>query len=410
MNILYIDGVGPFGGASRSLFEVMRGFPKDEAAPYFVMQQGTAAAFYDQVAREIISTRGLTRFDHSRASHYRGVRWIVPLREIVYLPFAIAALLKARRRFPKIDLIHANEIHEIIPALIAKRLFRAPLIVHTRSLMYDDSRLWRTRWLHRRLRRDVDQVIAIDEGVRATLPADVPVEVIHNSFAASPAGQVDAEYFKPLENLRATSLKVGFVGNLHRHKGLGELLEAAKLVRAAGADVQFFIVGGTTTSEGGLAQWVLRKLGLAQNMRGELGQALADAGLASDFVLLGPTADIHAAYERMDVLAFPSHYDAPGRPVFEAAFFGVPSIVAVREPRPDTLVDGETGIAVPEPDPRLVADAILRFERDRAGTKRMGENARALAHRNFRPEVNAPRLLSVYRKVLARYRQSPVEP
>lgn len=409
MNILYIDGVGPFGGASRSLFEVVRGLPEGEVAPYFVMQHGTAMAFYNQVAKEIISTRGMTRFDNSRASHYRGIRWIVPLREITYLPFAIAALLKARRQFPKIDLIHANEIHEIIPALIAKKLFRVPLVVHTRSPTHDDTRLLRTRWLHRRLRKDVDQVIAIDEGVRATLPADVSVEVIHNSFTAQPSDKVDPHYFKPLEGLRPTSLKVGYVGNLHRHKGLGELLEAAKIVRAAGADVQFFIVGGTTTSEGGPAQWLLRKLGLAQNMHGELVQAIADAGLSSDFILLGPTADIHRAYERMDVLAFPTHYDTPGRPVFEAAFFGVPSIVAVREPRPDTLVDGETGIAVAQPDPRLVADAILRFERDRVRTKQMGENARALAHRNFRPEVNAPRLLSVYRKVLAESGRSPSE-
>ena len=68
----------------------------------------------------------------------------------------------------------------------------------------------------------------------------------------------------------------------------------------------------------------------------------------------------------MDVLCFPSHYDAPGRPIFEAAFFGVPSIVAVRNPRPDTLVDGETGLAIRPHDADELAEAITRLATHRA--------------------------------------------
>jgi glycosyltransferase involved in cell wall biosynthesis len=108
----------------------------------------------------------------------------------------------------------------------------------------------------------------------------------------------------------------------------------------------------------------------------------------------------------MDVLVFPTFLDAPGRPVFEAAFFGIPSIVAVREPHADTLIDGETGIAIDRPDPRLLADAILHYATDRGEIARMGANARTLAERNFSPRANALDLLDVYRRVTDRAKET----
>jgi glycosyltransferase involved in cell wall biosynthesis len=103
----------------------------------------------------------------------------------------------------------------------------------------------------------------------------------------------------------------------------------------------------------------------------------------------------------MDVLCFPSHYDAPGRPIFEAAFFGVPSIVAVRKPRADTLVDGVTGIAFAPGDAVALADAIERLARDRGLAARMGQAAREMAERTFDVTANASALLAVYRRVCA---------
>ena len=115
--------------------------------------------------------------------------------------------------------------------------------------------------------------------------------------------------------------------------------------------------------------------------------------------LVGFTAEIARAYRHMDVLCFPSHYDAPGRPIFEAAFFGVPSIVAVREPRADTLVHGETGLAIAPRSADQLAAAIERMATDRNATRRMGDAARQMAEHNFSVQRNASRLLGVYRQV-----------
>jgi glycosyltransferase involved in cell wall biosynthesis len=402
LKILYLGGVGPFGGASRSLYEAVGGLPPGEVEAHFLMPRGTALDFYRRVARDTLAVSGISRFDHTRATHYRGLRWVVLLRELLYLPATRAGLLAARRRWPRIDIVHVNEFTELAPAIRAKRLFGARLVVHVRSLVNDDIGLRRTRWLQRALRRHADAVIAIDETVRATLPSDIPVDVIHNSFTPTVAGAPDEAYLAQFDRLRPTSLKVGFVGNLLRIKGIFELAEAARLVRQAGADVQFIVVGGGLTRKRDWKTRAARLLGLVQDVAGDIRELIADLGIEEDFLLFGATNDIQRAYPRMDVLAFPSHFDAPGRPVFEAAFFGVPSIVAVRDPKPDTIVDGETGIAIPEPDARLLADAILQLANDRDEGKRMGMNAKRLAERNFVPETNSRALLDVYRRLMAR--------
>ena len=57
------------------------------------------------------------------------------------------------------------------------------------------------------------------------------------------------------------------------------------------------------------------------------------------------------------------------RDEIEAAFFRVPSIVALRNPLPDTLIPKETGLCVPPGDPGALADA-RRTDRVRASLTR----------------------------------------
>ncbi len=397
LRVLYLHMIGPFGGASRSLFEAVRAFPEGAVQARFVTQRGSVTPYFAQLG-EVESARGLCKFDHTQYSHYRRLRWLVVLRELAYLPFSWLALRHARRRWGEVDLIHLNEFTGLPVLWLAQRRFKAPAVVHVRSVAHDDTVMARTHWLHRALRRAA-AVVAIDQNVRASLPADLPVEVIHNAFAPARAAGADDAFEARLAGLRAESFKVGFVGNLLLVKGILDLVEAARLLDARGVDVEFLIVGDDVQPSRGVKAALLKRLGLAQNMRAEVEAALRRHGLQGRFHMLGFTKEIARAYRRMDMLCFPSHYDAPGRPIFEAAFFGVPSVVAVRAPRADTLVHGRTGLAVPPREPAALADAIERLARDRTATRRMGEAARAMAESNFDVQRNAARLLDLYRRV-----------
>jgi glycosyltransferase involved in cell wall biosynthesis len=402
LKVLYLHLIGPFGGASRSLFEAVRAFPADAVQAHFVTQRGSVEPYFAQLG-EVEAARGMAKFDHTQYSHYRGARWLVALRELAYLPVTFAALRRARARWGRrFDLIHLNEFTGLPVLWMARRLFGAPAVVHVRSVVHDDPRLARTRWLHRWLGREAAAVVAIDDNVRASLPVHMPVEVIHNAFAPALASGQDAAFEARLGALRPASFKVGFVGNLLLVKGILDLVEAARLVATRGVDVEFLIVGDDVQPSRGLKAALLKRAGLAQNMRAEVERALDAHGLRERFHLLGFTREIARAYARMNVLCFPSHYDAPGRPIFEAAFFGVPSIVAVRQPRADTLVHEVTGLAVPPRAPAQLADAIERLARDRESARRMGAAAREMAERNFSVQRNAARLLELYRRAAGR--------
>lgn len=398
LRVLYLHVIGEFGGASRSLYEAVRAFPPGEVQPLFVAPRGSVVPFFSQLG-EVEQAWGVTKMDNTRYSYYRGLRWLVALRELAYLPATLLALRRARRRWGDVDLIHLNEFTGLVPLWLARRWFGAPAVVHVRSVARQDPRSWRTRWVDAMLRRHARAVVAIDENVRASLPPDLPVQVIHNGFAPK-TGQRDARLAERLALLRPGSFKVGFVGNMLVVKGILEFVEAARLLQEQGVDAEYVLVGDDAQPSRGLKNRILKSLGLVQNVRADLEERLDRYGLRERFHMVGFTQDIRQAYEHMDVLCFPSHYDAPGRPIFEAAFSGVPAIAAVRDPRPDTLVDGVTGIAIaPRSAPQLAA-AIARLAGDPALRQRMGDAARSMAERNFDVQKNASRLLQVYRGCL----------
>ncbi|MCK1652712.1 glycosyltransferase family 4 protein [Bradyrhizobium sp. 149] len=397
MRVLYIHMTGAFAGGCRSLYEVVRALPTGAVEPVFVAPRGSIHAFLSRLG-DMIETAGISQFDNTRYGYYRGLRWLVLLREIAFVPSTIAGLLRARRQWKSVDLIHINEITGLLPWLLARRLFKVPVVVHVRSVVRDDRESRRTRWISRMLRDRASAVIAIDQNVRASLPPDLPVDVIHNSLSLD-APEKSAATLADQLKLKPDSFKIGFVGNLLRVKGIFELIEAARLTRDRGLNVEFVIVGGDASGSNTLKARILNRLGIGQDVGTEVKAKIAEYGLADRVHMVGFMANIARAYACMDVLCFPSHYDAPGRPIFEAAFLRVPSIAAVRKPLADTLVHGVTGLAVPPHDAQALADAIATVAADRALAARMGEAAYQMAVSNFQAVKNAAKLLEVYKRV-----------
>lgn len=402
MRILYLHMIGAYGGASRSLIEVVRAFPQGEIEPLFVTPSGSAAVAFRSITSEIIEVKGMSQFDNTRYSFYRGLRWLVLFREIFYLPFTIAGLLRARLRWGSVDLIHVNESTGLIPWLLARRLFSAPVVVHIRSLARNDDNSRITRWINRLLCKKTEAVIAIDQNVKASLPSSMPVTVIHNSFSVG-LNNEDVNLSKVIKNLRNESFKVGFVGNFLRVKGLLELIEAAHFLDKQGIDIEYLIVGDEAHSRSKLYKWLIKKMGLSQDIKNEMYELITLYGLSARFHFTGFTNDIQRAYAAVDVVCFPSHYDAPGRPIFEAAFVGVPSIVAVREPCSDTLIHGKTGLAVLPQDSKGLSIAIKALENNRDWCKQLGNSAKVLAEQNFNVHNNAKLLLNVYQSCIKDY-------
>jgi len=401
ISVLYIHHAGAFGGASRSLLELIEGFPPRGVVPRLITQGGSVARIFSDRGIDVVAAAGISQFDHTQFNYYRGRRWLVLLREVFYLPFTLLALLRARMRWKSIDLIHVNEVVALAAVILGRRMFRCPVIVHVRSVQETRHGRLRSRFVTSTLRRDAAAVIAIDETVRRSLPPGIAAEVVHNGHTPPPARSDASAAHRPLPPRRAGFLRVAMVGGPLAFKGVREFVEAARLCREQGLAVEFFMVGAGSGRRSAIPGRLLHAAGLTHDAGEEVRRLVEEHGLAGNVHLLDFTPDIDRVYADIDVLCFPSHLDAVGRPVFEAAFWKVPSIVAVRDPQPDTMVHRETGLCIEPGDPRAIAEAVAYFSRNPSEVARMGEAAYRLALENFDSRKNAARVLEIYRRVLA---------
>src|SRR6185437_1825251 len=400
LSVLYLHPSSAFSGASRSLGELLRGLPEAAVRPQVVLPRGHAAELLEAEGYPTEQTVGIAQYDCTRYGHYRGLRWLIALRELVLLPATVLACIRAHRRWRDIDLIHVNEITAVIAEVMMKALFQKPLVVHVRSVQQMTGIPLRRRLLEFLLHRYADAVVAIDTTVRESLPSDMSVDVVHNSYMPHAAYAIPQAVVDLRNRFHKDSLRVGMIGNLLAMKGVYEILEAARLCIASGVNVDFVLVGSSPRRLSGLSGALLNWLGFSHDLDGDVAQFTARNGLDERVHRLGFMPDVQAIYQSIDLLCFPSHLDAVGRPVIEAAWYGVPSLVAVERPRPDTLVDGETGFCIPSRDPEALAAVIGRLSSRRDEVTRMGRAARTLAESNFDAKKNGHLMLAIYQRVV----------
>ena len=400
IKILFVCSAGGFGGASQSLYEAIRSLCGSVILPHFVTKRGEASKLYGKLTDEIVEAARFSKFDHSRASHYRGIRWLVLLRELAAVPSTLLATHRAINLWASVDIVHVNDITDILTGIILKQRLKAKLVVHVRCMQIKDDRSLRGRLLKNLLERHADAIIPIDGTVADTLPKLPQISVIHNSFDGEARDKTAGHGKDGFAWNQPSSFKVGFLGNFFLSKGVLELVEAARICRDQGIEIEYMMIGGTPTSKPSAKWRLLNLFALAQDQTPEFEKRLQRYALNADFHIIPRTRDVGRYLKQIDVIVFPSHLNACGRSVFEAAYYSKPAIVAVDDPKPDTLVQGKTGIAIPSPKPGLLADALLKLADDRSLVAEMGANARHLWEKNFAPKENAKKLSNLYESLL----------
>lgn len=399
IKVLYIHHAGVFGGASRSMLEMVNAFPADVVKPYVIVQRGEVAELLRKMGIPHIQVRGISQFDNTQYGYYRGVRWLLLLREIYYAPLTLLALIRAKRKWGAMDVVHVNEVTLLLPVVLAKLIFRRPVVVHVRSVQRMKNNI-AARFVRFILEKFSDRRIAIDNTVKESTRG-LSDEAIHNGFAVH--GSVGDEVFgskNPLAGLSEKSIKVAMVGNVLPFKGSYEFIEAAKLCKERGLNVDFIIIGGRSRVLKGISGFLLKKFGFAKDVMTDIRQYVSENSLGDRVHIFPPTPNIRPYYENIDILCFPSYLNAVGRPVFEAAFFKVPSIVAISDPMADTMVDRQTGYCITPKNSSAIVEAIEYFYLHPGEIQRMGEAAYQLALKNFDIKKNAAQMIEIYKKAL----------
>lgn len=394
MRVLFLHPAAAFGGASKSLIELFGCLRAYGVQGTVLAPSGAVCQAFAQAGMDVRRVRGLSQFDNTRYGYYRRLRWIILLREFFLLPFSLIAIWRLRHE--RFDVLHLNEVTLLPLGILAKLLLRIPMVVHVRSLQRPPGRGLRTRLLSAVLQRFAEAVVPIDHTVASTLSNDLPLRVVHNGLS------IDSPPNEMSPRDRDGPVRVGFVGGLIPLKGVYELVEAMRILKDRQVRIECWIAGENARDLSGLKAWVLRKLGFAHDVREDLECFIVKHDLQSNVRLLGFVDDVRLLYPQLDILCFPSHLDAAGRPVFEAAFYSIPSVVAVADPVPDAILHEVTGLAIPRSDPELLADALHRLARDSEFRLALGRRARRWAEDNFAIEVNARLMYRIYQDVCGR--------
>ncbi len=190
----------------------------------------------------------------------------------------------------------------------------------------------------------------------------------------------------PPESLRVTGSGrvpvIGTGGPLDEGSGLMVFLEAARRVIDAGRDVEFIIAG-----QGG-SHLDLRRS--SQQLR--IGERVTVAEFPS----------VGAAYWTvLDIFCQPSIVSSAGVTLLQAMAHAVPCIATAVDGLRDLLQADSSGLVIPPDDPDSLEQAMIRLLDDPEESRRLGRNARERIQTDFDPDIEADRLVELYREVSA---------
>jgi len=194
---------------------------------------------------------------------------------------------------------------------------------------------------------------------------------------------VDTERFKPTDPPPGTPVAV-CISRMLRDKGIGELVDAARLLKENGVDLKVRLVGPTDDNPASidpatLAQWKA--------------EGVVDVA--------GPSTDIAGEYARAHIAVLPSYREGLPKSLLEAAAAGRP-IVATDVPGCREICrDGETGLLVPARTVEPLAAALETLATDPALRARLGATARRVAVDEFAEEIVVRQTLDLYREMLS---------
>ena len=205
----------------------------------------------------------------------------------------------------------------------------------------------------------------------------LPMENVHLILSSG----VDLHKFSPRAPAQAKrTFDIALISRLLWTKGVGDFVEAARLVSDKTKHIRF-ILGGEWDPKHKDAiplTWV---------------DSVQKGGLI-DFV--GYVSDVPRFLDGIDAFVFPSRYrEGVPRVILEAAAASLPVIASDSVGCREAVIHQKTGLLVPAANPRALADAILALNDQRELAREMGREGRRMIETNFDQRQIIDRLWSI---------------
>lgn len=324
------------------------------------------AVFEGRPLGPIVRDLGIPTFD-VRANRRFDIRGMLHLAKLL--------------RREKIDVLHTHLSRATIVGSVAGKLARVPVVatVHGMNRKY-------TYML-------ADHVVTVSEAAKRHLVdqgmAPNKITPIYNGLDLQPFDRrPNREEARRQIGASPHELLIGTVSRAELSKGIREALEAIALIRAAGVDAQYVLVG-----EG-------RHLT-------ELKELATSLGIAEHVRFAGFQADVVPWLSAFDLFLFPTKQEAFGISVLEAMACALP-IVTTRVGGVPEVVDESCARLIETGDSQALAKAALDLLADPTAASRLAAYAAGRVRERFTMDHSAARAEQLYRDMMGRTDSAPV--
>jgi glycosyltransferase involved in cell wall biosynthesis len=306
-------------------------------------------------------------------------------------------LLEELAALARIRAIYKRERPDIVHQVAMKPVLYGGFLAHTLPPMHVVNALVGMGWVFtstqlkaRLLRPLVRAVLKISLQVRDGVAVfENPDDLRHHieAGAVKPGGAVlirgagvDVRHFRPAPRPAGSTPVVTLVARMLYDKGIGEFVEAARLLRARGVEARFRLVGGlddvnpSCIPQAVLEQWC--RQGVIE--------------------WLGHRQDILHVWQETDIACLPSYREGLPKSSLEAMACGLPVVTTDVPGCRETVHEGENGLLVPPRDATALAAALQRLIEDPALRQRLGRRGRERAVQEFSDDVVTAATLKVY--------------
>jgi phosphatidylinositol alpha-1,6-mannosyltransferase len=310
---------------------------------------------------------------------------IVSLRHVLGAPFeavyrAYAISIRIARWWP--DVILASGARFVWLMSWLAKWYRIPWVAVGHGTEFGTTVGWE-QWLTCRSFGRASGVVCVSQYTQQRMLAmEIQPKrnmVIPNGADATKFAVLPSQVIEPFRSAAGlTGMRVILtVGNVTGRKGQDIVIRALPSILQKLPNVMYLIAGLPTKKT-------------------EFAQLAANLGVADHVHFLGKVSpdDLIRYLNLCDVFVMTSrhangNFEGYGIAVVEAAFCGKPAVVSANSGLYEAIVDGQTGIGVPENDPDSTARALLTLLEDDEQRNQMGEAARqrALREQNWAHRV-----------------------
>lgn len=285
-------------------------------------------------------------------------------------------------RFLRHHHVDVVQVHHADPAYLGvpvARLARVPKVLQTKY----DVGYWlkgADLWMHRFLRRWVDETIANCEACRQASIAqewspEEKVQVLDNGIELDRLTRIPPIQFEDRQHVR-----VGMLANLRPVKDAETFVRAAHRLSAERPHLSFHLIGDG-------------------EQRASLEQLASELGVVDHVVFHGHVAEPSQLIGEMSIGVLCSLSEGLPHALLEFMAAGRPVVATQVGGNAEIVDDGHTGRLVPAGDPEALANAIAQMLDTPLATKRMGIAAQKNVAERFALDAMTRRFEAFYERI-----------